>query len=107
MGKLWTALRAHWSQAGATIGLRRRSIDVPEMDDFASGQVSHPRVARDLGTSQRMIVHLLVDALAWDVIPSRASVASSGSPVWGSFSSAWNLSNALENRGISAHKPIE
>ena len=34
------------------------------------------------------IVYLLVEALAWEVMPSRASVASSGCPVCGRFSSA-------------------
>ena len=34
------------------------------------------------------IDHLLDNPLIWEVIPSRASVASSGCPVWGRFSSA-------------------
>jgi hypothetical protein len=42
------------------------------------------------------IIHLLDGTLTWEVMPSRMSVASSGCPVGGSFSSAWNLNSALE-----------
>lgn len=73
--------------------LDRVEIDAPEhqYSRLARLKVDHRGHSEGIDCNPKRaatIVYLLAGALAWEVMPSRASVDSSGCPVWGRASSA-------------------